>query len=204
MQRTASETLGAPAFAVPLEPVADLLDWVVSWNARMNLTAARSPEELVDLYLADSVLLAAGARIASANERWVDVGSGAGAPGLALALLAPSIELTLVEPRVRRVAFLRTALGRLGRTEVRVERRRSGELPARNWDIAVSRATLPPAEWLTEGARLAKQAVWVLLARSGPPSLEGWHVHHDLGYRWPLTQAERRAVLFVRDAVESA
>jgi 16S rRNA (guanine527-N7)-methyltransferase len=99
--------------------------------------------------------------------RWVDVGSGIGAPGLPLALLAPGVDVTLVEPRAKRVSFLRTAIGTLGLDNVRVERSRSDVLAARSFDVAISRATMPPPDWLAEGARLSRQRVWVLLAR-GP------------------------------------
>jgi len=172
-----------------------LCNLVVEWNRRIDLTAARDSEELVDLMVADAAVLAR-TRPPDA-ERWVDVGSGAGAPGLALCLLAPQLCMTLVEPRDKRVAFLRTALGTLDLSDVVVERRRSSELPTASADVAVSRATLPPQEWLPEGARLATRAVWVLLAREAPPSLEGWRVDHDEAYRLPLTGAERRVVRFV-------
>jgi 16S rRNA (guanine527-N7)-methyltransferase len=197
MQRTAADAFGLQPHSAPVEPIAELLDLVVSWNLRMNLTRARSPDELADLYLADAALLAAAAAASPKHNRWVDVGSGGGAPGLGLGLLAPSVELTLVEPRAKRVAFLRTALGLLGRVEVTVVRQRSDELMPKAWHVAVSRATLPPEEWLGEGARLAENAVWVLLARSEPPRRGGWRVHHDIRYYWPLTGVERRAVLFV-------
>src|SRR5262245_27869803 len=81
---------------------------VSAWNARVDLTAARGPDELVDLMLADALVLAAhvppGARV-------VDVGAGAGAPGLGLAVARPDLRVTLVEPLQKRVAFLRTVLG---------------------------------------------------------------------------------------------
>jgi 16S rRNA (guanine527-N7)-methyltransferase len=182
--------------------LARLLDLAVAWNQRVDLTAARGPDELVDLFVADAALLAASAG-AGADEgppvRWVDVGSGAGAPGLVLALLAPGLRLTLVEPRSKRVAFLRSALGSLGLGRVEVERKRSEELEPGRWGVASSRAALPPAEWLREGSRLATGAVWVLLGRAEPPSLAGWSVDRDVSYRWPLTGAERRAVRFVPD-----
>jgi 16S rRNA (guanine527-N7)-methyltransferase len=197
VQRAAATVLGPRELAVPVEPIAELLDLVVSWNARTNLTRARGPDELVDLYLADAALLGVASAALPEHRKWVDVGSGAGAPGLGLGLLAPGLELTLVEPRSKRVAFLRSALGQFGRVDVRVMRQRSSELPEKSWDVAVSRATLPPAEWLAEGARLARHGVWVLLARAHPPVLPGWQVCHDFGYRWPLTQVERRAVFFV-------
>lgn len=176
-----------------------LFERVVEWNRRADLTAARSSEELVDLYLADAACL--GATIeASASERWVDVGSGAGAPAIPLALLRPRISIELVEPRSKRVAFLRTLVGALELPNVRVTRARSEELGEARAVVAVSRATFPPEQWLGEGARLAEHAVWVLLARDDAPSRDGWRVERDLSYRWPLTGVARRAVRFVRSS----
>ncbi len=177
-----------------------LLALTAQWSRRIDLTAARDDFELVDLYVADAAVLAAAepsAESSSASLRWVDVGTGGGAPGLALALLRPDLELTLVEPRAKRIAFLRTALGTLERTDVRVERARSEALPDAAWDVACSRATLPPPEWLQEGTRLATRAVWVLLARAEAPEAAGWRIERELEYRWPLRGAERRAVRYV-------
>ena len=164
----------------------------VSWNQRVDLTAARSADELVDLLLADAFAISA-ARPAAAGERWFDVGSGIGAPGIPLALLSP-VQMTLIEPRTKRVAFLRTAAGSLGRPDITVSRSRSDEFLAASCDVAVSRATLPPPEWLLEGARLATRSVWLLLAKAGVPNLDGRSILADVSYSWPLTGAQRRAV----------
>jgi len=173
------------------------LDRAVAWNARIDLTAARDSQELVDLMFADAAAVVASGPL-ERSERWVDVGSGIGAPGLPLALLAPGLDVTLVEPRAKRVAFLRTALTVLGSLPVHVERRRSDAFDAASFDVAISRATLPPADWLAEGARLATARVWVLLARGECPSLAGWTVARDVTFQWPLTGRERRAVEFER------
>jgi len=177
-----------------------LLDLVVTWNARVDLTAARSAEELVDLYLADAFVLAIHAHApgGTATPHWLDVGSGAGAPGLVFGALCPDRALTLVEPRAKRVAFLRSAIGHLGLDSVQVREGRSGALPAACCDVALSRATFPPPDWLAEGARLSRGAVWVLLAKAEVPSLDPWHVQKTIDYQWPLTGAVRRAVEFVR------
>ena len=172
------------------------LDRAVAWNAHIDLTAARDAEELVDLMFADAAAVVASGL--DRGARWVDVGSGIGAPGLPLALLAPGLDVTLVEPRAKRVAFLRTVLTTLGSVAVHVERCRSDTLEAGSFDVAISRATLPPAEWLAEGARLATVRVWVLLARGACPSLAGWTVARDVTFQWPLTGRERRAVAFER------
>jgi 16S rRNA (guanine527-N7)-methyltransferase len=172
------------------------LDAVATWGRRVDLTAARSAEELVDLSLADAAVLARDEPRPARSTQVVDVGSGAGAPGLVLAILRPDLRINLVEPREKRVAFLRSVIGQLGLAVV-VHRSRSQELPAKRFDLAISRATLPPAEWLLEGARLARSGVWVLLAQGEAPKAEGTHASLDRRYRLPFTGASRRALRFV-------
>jgi 16S rRNA (guanine527-N7)-methyltransferase len=182
------------------EGVGMWLERLGEWNARIDLTAARSDEELVDLMLADAIVLAA--QIPS-GARVVDVGSGAGAPGLALALLRDDLRVTLVEPAGKRVSFLRTVLGTIGRADVIVERGRGEALAGRRaWDVATSRATLAPAAWLELGAKLVAPGghVWVMLAGGAPPGHPRAAIDDDRAYVWPLTRAERRAVSYrVRD-----
>jgi 16S rRNA (guanine527-N7)-methyltransferase len=191
---------GFPASRKEPEParrdLCTFLDLVVSWNQRMDLTAARSPDELVDLMLADAAMLVQEG--IEPGQHWMDIGTGAGAPGVALALLAPELRLTLVEPRQKRVSFLRTALSTLKRADVRLERKRSEELLPKVCEVAVSRATLPPAEWLEEGVRLATGSVWVLLAKGPSPALQGCVAEREVEYVWPLTGAPRRALRYVQ------
>jgi 16S rRNA (guanine527-N7)-methyltransferase len=183
---------------LPLGKLGRMLDLVVTWNARTDLTAARGPEELVDLYLADALVVATAE--GDLAGRWVDVGTGGGAPGLTLATLAETLNLTLVEPRDKRVAFLRTVVGELELSQVRVKRARSDAIADSEFDVAISRATLPPAEWLAEGARLSTSSVWVLLARGEAPELAGWRPDLELAYLWPLTRASRRALRYVPES----
>ena len=163
------------------------------WNQRVDLTAARSVDELADLMVADAACLAA--HIAE-GRRVVDVGSGAGAPGLPLALIRPDLEVTLVEPLQKRAALLRMIKGRHPELRLHIVQGR-GEAQRERYDVAISRATLPPPKWLALGARLADE-VWLLLARQEPPSLQGWRAVVDESYSWPLTAAERRIVCYRR------
>ena len=176
------------------------LDLLATWNARIDLTAARSPEELVDLMLADACTLAARVpRDASV----VDVGAGAGAPGLALWLMRPDLHVRLVEPLTKRVAFLRTVLGTVGGPALTLERGRGEDVTRRGdkFDVAISRATLAPSAWLELGARLVREggSVWVLLARESAPTRAGATIAEDVSYTWPNTGAMRRAVRYVID-----
>lgn len=171
------------------------LDLVVAWSERVDLTAARDADTLVDLLLADAAVLASTQPTGSA----IDVGSGVGAPAIPLAILQPALALTLVEPRERRAAFLRTSCGTLARPDINLLRKPSMEVEAGLAELALSRATLPPPLWLREGARLARRGVWVLLGQDAPPALPAWHADLDLSYSWPLTGGRRRAVLYLRD-----
>lgn len=173
------------------------LDLVVKWNQRHDLTAARDVAELVDLFVADAAVLG----VASTEvQDWVDIGTGAGAPGIPLRLLRPISSLTLVEPRSKRCAFLNSVLGALDLDDVRVLRVRSEAVPDHAHQVAVSRATFAPELWLEEGARLATSAVWVLLAKGETPSLPGWQAELEIAYRWPLTGVQRRALKMVPSA----
>jgi 16S rRNA (guanine527-N7)-methyltransferase len=185
-------SLTLPEAALP--QLVTWLDLVVAWSDRVDLTAARDADTLVDLLLADAAVLASTQLTGSA----IDVGSGVGAPAIPLAILLPSLTLTLVEPRERRAAFLRTSCGTLSRPDVRLLRKRSMEVEAEVAELALSRATLPPPLWLREGARLARRAVWVLLGQDEPPVLPSWNADLDLSYAWPLTGGRRRAVRYVK------
>lgn len=191
---------GAGVGDVARSALAAWIEGVVDWNARIDLTAARSDDELVDLMIADALILA---RHVPRGARFVDVGSGAGAPGLALAIVRSDLEGVLVEPLDKRVAFLRRSIGALAShlgSRVTVVRGRGEPLVAqgRTFDVAISRATLPPPEWLALGVDLAPRGeVWVLLAQGESPEIQGWRVADDLPYAWPLTGASRRALRFV-------
>jgi len=172
------------------------LDLMEAWNQRTDLTAARSADELVDLGIADALVL--GQHVPR-DVSLVDVGTGAGAPGLPLAILRPDLAVTLVEPAVKRVAFLRTVIGTLG-LRVPVLRERGDRVAdgGSKWGVAVSRATLEPASWLALGLRLVNEggSIAVLLAREEPPQVSGAILQQDETYAWPLTGASRRLCIY--------
>jgi 16S rRNA (guanine(527)-N(7))-methyltransferase RsmG len=90
------------------------------WNRRVDLTAARDARARVEILVRDAVR----ARDIVEGPSLLDVGSGNGSPGLVLALLRPELRVTLLEPRLKRWAFLREACRTLGRPDVSVERQR--------------------------------------------------------------------------------
>ncbi len=155
-----------PATGVPA--LSAWLDALAEWNAKIDLTAAKDARALAWLMLADAMVLsphvANGARV-------VDVGTGAGAPGLALAILRPDLRITLAEPLGKRAAFLRTVIGTIARTDVALLPKRGEALEKAAFDVAISRATLAPEEWLALGKTLVVPGgdVWVFLAEGEAP-----------------------------------
>lgn len=195
-------SLGRETSSLPIptvESVARLTQYVElvqSFNRKMDLTAARSDDELVDLLVADAAIIAPRVEM---KAKLVDIGSGAGAPGMPVALLRPDLDVTLVEPLAKRVMFLRTAVGRLslpGKLVARVERARAEELIHEpRFGVALSRATFAPEKWREVGAQLVQPSgeIWVLVTGEAPP-MEG--ASEDIAYEWPLTGAKRRAIVF--------
>jgi 16S rRNA (guanine527-N7)-methyltransferase len=114
------------------------LDLLLKWNARTNLTAIREPEEIVRRHFGESLF--AGRHLDPGATTLLDFGSGAGFPGLPIALLRPEIAVTLAESQNKKASFLREAIRTLNLpTEVwssRVE-----AMPAtRRFDVVTLRA----------------------------------------------------------------
>jgi 16S rRNA (guanine527-N7)-methyltransferase len=118
------------------------LDLILKWNERINLTAIRSPEEIVRRHFGESLF--AGTQLDPAHlgptQTLLDFGSGAGFPGLPIQLLRPDIAVTLAESRARKSAFLREAVRTLAvRAEIWSQRVESMP-PDRTFDVVTLRA----------------------------------------------------------------
>lgn len=125
----ALQALGLPEAA--LAPLEAYLERLAAWSRRVNLTGAGTPRERVARLVAE--VLPALPELEPG--RLLDVGSGNGSPGLVLGLLRPELGVTLLEPRVRRWAFLREAARAAGRSEIEVLRLRHDQYkgpPARS------------------------------------------------------------------------
>ena len=102
------------------------LDLLLKWNAKINLTAIRDPNEIVQRHFGESFFAAEHAGVASAFNL-IDVGSGAGFPGLPAAILAPGSQVTLIESQQKKVAFLREVVRTLELKNVNVHLGRAEE-----------------------------------------------------------------------------
>jgi 16S rRNA (guanine527-N7)-methyltransferase len=102
------------------------LELLLKWNARTNLTAIRDPEEIVRRHFGESLF--AGQHLAPETNTLLDFGSGAGFPGLPIAILRPDIVVTLAESQNKKASFLREVVRTLG-LQVEVWAGRAEALP---------------------------------------------------------------------------
>lgn len=116
---SAARRLGVELTATQLRQFRQYGDLLLAWNARINLTAITDPAAIQILHFLDAVTLVPVIRqwqVAAGTDApaLLDVGSGAGLPGLALKLVLPELQVTLLDGTGKRVAFLRQVIDALG------------------------------------------------------------------------------------------
>ena len=152
--------------------ISTYIDILLRWNARVNLTAIRNPEEIVTRHFGESLFAArhlfpsssAVPSVVKSSPRLADVGSGAGFPGIPLKLWNPRINLTLIESIHKKATFLREVVRALTLTDINVFNGRAEDLPRdqAGFDVVTLRAVEQfedalqiSAALLTPGGKLA-------------------------------------------------
>lgn len=144
------------------------------WNRVYNLTAVREPSAMLHQHLIDSlaVVPALQRRLSSRqgkNCRLLDVGSGAGLPGLVLAIAIPALEVVCVDAVGKKVSFIRQAAAELGLSRVRVEHARVEDLQLEGCDVITSRAFASLADFVSLTRRhLALDGCWMAMKAKHP------------------------------------
>ena len=200
------DTLGlARALAAPL---LDYLALLLRWNRAYNLTAIRDPGDMVRKHLLDSLAMHPGVdAIAARGGRLADLGTGAGLPGIPLAIAKSGLQVTLVESNGKKARFLREAVRtlQLGNARVAESRIEALDAPAAFEAITARALATLPAILALGGHLLAPGGV--LLAMKGtlpgdeiaalPP---GWRVAEVRPLTVPGVAAERHLVTVARAA----
>ncbi len=119
---------GHPLSAEQIDDLSTYIDILLKWNRVINLTAIRQPEQVVRRHFGESLFAARHLLAADASESVIDVGSGAGFPGVVLKIFAPSIRLTLVESHGKKATFLRELSRTLRLSDVQVVQERAERL----------------------------------------------------------------------------
>jgi len=161
--RAGLETIGAPFPAKAPGQLADLALLVAEWGRRINLSGHRSAQRIGDRLILDAAALAA---TLPPFQSLADLGSGAGFPGLPIAILYPEAELVLVEARRRRHHFQRAAVRQIEISNAHPLHGRIEQLTPRPCTIALAQAVAPAIEvaatmrpWVLQGGWIGIPAV---------------------------------------------
>ena len=113
-----------------LRAISTYIDLLLKWNSRINLTAIRDPGEIVQRHFGESLFAAQFMLTQKSVETAIDLGSGAGFPGVPFAMLAPDVEITLIESQQKKATFLKELIYTLGLKNLKVFSDRAESYPA--------------------------------------------------------------------------
>ncbi len=196
--------VGEAAFAL-LERFADRL---LVWNAKVSLTSVTEPADLAEKLFVDSLALL---RVAGEARTVLDVGSGAGLPGMALACARPDLQVTCCDSVGKKVAFVKAVSAEL-RLDVRGVVARAGGHPEREGlsraDLVVSRALADPEGWIPLGvhylapggrlvAMLGREMDEARLRKLG--AANGLLLENLDRFELPLSRSQRALAVFRRE-----
>lgn len=186
-----------------IPPLLAYLSLLQKWNGAYNLTAIRDPEQMVGLHLLDSLSILPSLHGAAL----IDIGSGAGLPGIPIAIACPQRAVSLVEPVGKKARFLREVVRQLKLSNVRVFDRRAEHVdePAA-YDCLSARALGSLAQLIDYGGHLLKPDGKLLAMKGQWPADElaglpkGWVLEHSQRLAVPGVEGERHLLVLTREA----
>ena len=208
-------TLGLSLGGAQCDALLAYLALLLRWNRAYNLTAIREPEAMLTQHVLDSLAIVKpiddwlAARGADSALRLLDVGSGAGLPGVVLAIVRPAWQVVCVDAVAKKAGFVRQVAAELGLPKLRAEHARDETLRIPAFDLITSRAFASLADFATlTRQHLAPGGVW--LAMKGEPSADELEALPD-GVRLRAVQplqvpglAARRCAVWLELAENSA
>ena len=147
---------GLQALQLPLsvdtqERLLQFVQLLIKWNRVYNLTSVRKPDDIIARHILDSLVVVSHL----AARRVLDVGTGAGLPGIPLSLACPDSEFVLLDSNNKKIRFVRQAIADLGLDNVTVEHCRVEDYrPPQAFDVVISRAYSSLAEMYEQVAPL--------------------------------------------------
>lgn len=195
------EMLGVPADGTLVKTLLDYLVLLLEWNRAYNLTAVRTPEAMLPLHLLDSLSVAPHV----SGDSLSDIGSGAGLPGIPLALLHPARRVRLIESNGKKARFLRHVVRTLALDNVDVLQLRAEAVPALPaQDMVIARALSSLADLVRLGGPMLKSEGELLAMKGRLPQDEidalpsGWTLAATHVLQVPGLDAERHLLVLRR------
>jgi 16S rRNA (guanine527-N7)-methyltransferase len=157
------DVLAVPSPGHAIDQLLDLTELLALWAARISLTAHRHPSAILERLVFDALAVAC---LLPESAAVADVGSGAGFPGLPLAILRPQLTMTLIESRERKHHFQREAVRRLALPNVRTLLGRSSEIEPEPQGGVVAQAVGPAEEVVRLLLPWAAPGAWIAIPQS--------------------------------------
>lgn len=141
-----AKLIGVKVTPAQAESFQRYFELLIEWNEKINLTAITDPEEVVEKHFVDCLTLLANCKI-KPQAKLIDVGTGAGFPGIPLKIMRPDIQLTLLDGLNKRLKFLGEVCSELG-LEAKCVHKRAEEAGLdhkmrENFDVVTARAVAP-------------------------------------------------------------
>lgn len=192
-------TLGHQLADADAGRLATLLTELERWNQRINLTAIRDIDEMVPAHILDSLAVRPYVR----GPRVIDIGTGAGFPGLPLAIVEPDIEFVLLDSVGKKIRFVEHMIGELGLDNVEAVKARAEDYaPGNRFDTVIARALATVPRLVELSSHLVGEDGQLLALKGKYPAeeLEAMKSHPEWDYevtelRVPGLEAHARHVV---------
>lgn len=169
--RAGAATLGVPLDGQQQQQLLDYLALIAKWNKVYNLTAVREPSEMLTQHLLDCLAVVSPLRRETGDAPFtlLDVGSGAGLPGVVVALAMPQARVVCVDTVAKKALFIQQVAAELRVPNLRAEHARIETLAPQGADVITSRAFASLADFVSlTAAHLAPGGRW--MAMKGRPT----------------------------------
>ena len=178
--------------AAQLERVSVYLDLLLKWNARINLTAVRDPHEMVTRHFGESFFAASQLVRPDKPVTVIDLGSGAGFPGLPLAIFASGAQVTLIESNGKKAVFLNEVISALKLENAKVFSQRAESYPGVA-DLVAMRAVEKFASALLAAIRLVRPGGRIALMIGAGQFEEARALGRDVSWQEPISVPGRHS-----------